>query len=245
MSLNLQQAFSYVKNDSAWAKKILIGGLVMLVPTLVNTLSTIYFRPNQIIDLSIIILVFVLGIASIFLGMVATGYYVKTANSKITSDSKELPSWSDFGGLLGIGFKYFVGYFLFALPFFVLEIFSMIMIFANIKENLGLAAFWIVISTFITIIMLLLAFLMISNYAKHMKISSFVNYKQAFELVKGNAANYFTLILFNLLIGLIFAFASFILDITKIGIILVPFITFYLTLVSANLIAQFVKTKES
>lgn len=243
MGLNLETAFSFIKKDCEWKNKLLVGGLLMMIPVLLNSLTTLTIKPNQNIDLSIIILILILFVASIFLSVAVTGYYIKTAHSNIEKDNKELPAWNDLNGLMGLGFKYYVGYFLYSVPFTLIGIFFIAMFFAHASLNLPLAIFFAFLTVILFSIMALFSFLMIANFAKDLKVLSFVNYPLAADLLRNNWKNYLLLVVFNILISSIFGFITFILGITVIGIVFIPFVTFYMMLVSADLIAQFVKTK--
>lgn len=101
---------------------------------------------------------------------------------------------------------------------------------------------FIIITIFILVCLIALLSLMTANFGKDLKIKSFINYQNGAELVKNNGKNYLILFGLSIAIFLIYTFADYILDITKIGIALEPFIFSYLAFVCANLTAQFVKS---
>ncbi len=92
-------------------------------------------------------------------------------------------------------------------------------------------------------IYMLSCMLMIGNFSVDMKILDFVNFKKAYAHIRDNWANYLILLLLLIALSLILQVGAFILALTIVGVIIIPAFMFYMYLVSADLVAQFMKTK--
>lgn len=244
MNMNILKAFSFLKNDDQWVKKLLIGGLLMILPTVFNMLSH-ELRPNNNISLALVIGLIVTGLISIFTTLAACGYYGEIMKDKIEDGKEGLPLWEKYGHLMLVGLKFYVGFFLCTLPFAII---IMLLLFISGLSTLiapFAAPVFLVIALAITLLMSIVAILMTSNFGKDLKIISFVNFKEGAELVKGNFKNFVLLIVFSFCLFLIYGFLSFILTLSKIGIALLPFVTIYIMFVSADLQAQFTISKKA
>ncbi len=98
-SVDIGLALTYVTKDPQWVKKVLIGGLIILVSSLFA-----------------IILIGFLGF------FIFAGYGVRTIRNVIDGVEHPLPDWDDFGGDLARGFKVWVGSIIWAVPVWVLGI---------------------------------------------------------------------------------------------------------------------------
>lgn len=92
---------------------------------------------------------------------------------------------------------------------------------------------------------MLISYLMIGTFSRDLKVLSFVNFKSAFETLKKRWLNYLLLFLLIIAVGVIAQFAMLVLTITIVGAITLPWIVFYISLVSANLIAQYIKVQDA
>ena len=97
--MDIGLALTYVTRDPQWLKKVLIGGLIMLVS----------------IPLSIVLV----GFLGFF---IVGGYGIAVTRNVIQGTEYPLPEWTDFGAFLTSGFKAFVGYMVWALPLIVLSV---------------------------------------------------------------------------------------------------------------------------
>jgi len=92
-------ALTYVTRDPQWVKKVVIGGVIVLVSTLFT-----------------IILVGLLG------WFIFGGYVVRTVRNVINGEPNPLPEWDDMGGDLSRGLKGFVGLVVWLAPVWILSI---------------------------------------------------------------------------------------------------------------------------
>ena len=97
--------------------------------------------------------------------------------------------------------------------------------------------------TGLTTVYSLLYPLMCGAFSQDMNVFSFINFKKGWALLKENWLNYIILLLLLVAVGVIFHFAAMVLVLTIAGAVLIPWLCFYASLVCADLVAQFVKTK--
>src|SRR5687767_11703775 len=97
-TIDLARAFRFVPEDPDWIKKVLIGGVfVLLTPLLVGAV------------------------------MVA-GYGVRLVRRSARGDPRPLPEWDDLGGMFGDGLRAMALYLAYALPVTVVPIALMVMV---------------------------------------------------------------------------------------------------------------------
>ncbi len=97
-------ALTYVTRDPDWLKKVLIGGVILLVS----------------IPLSVILV----GLLGLF---VFYGYTIAITRNVINGVENPLPEWTDFGAYLSDGLKAWVGALVWSLPLIVLSICNQIL----------------------------------------------------------------------------------------------------------------------
>lgn len=248
MNIDFEKALTYIAKDPGWVNKLLAGAGILLSTFAVFLIPLFMY----IVTGSVIIggiSFFLCFFLSIVLTLVMAGYFVQTANRRINFSNSFLPDWNDLGHLTLTGLKYFVGHFLYFLP---LMICSFIFCFALVyvmSHNSGFHVSAFALLTVFGAALLLFGILvfifcplMMANYFKTMKILSFVDFKEAFKMLKCNAGNYFILLLLFLAIEIMAQMICSFLFITVIGIMFIPVLYFYIYLVAAEVTAQFVLT---
>lgn len=95
--MDIGLALTYITKDPDWIKKVLIGGLVLLVSSLFS-----------------ILIVGLLGF------LIFYGYGIRTIRNVLNGVEHPLPEWDDFGGDLTRGLKAVVGAIVWAIPVWVL-----------------------------------------------------------------------------------------------------------------------------
>ena len=95
--MDVGRAFTYVTEDPAWVKKLLIGGCILLASTI----------------LSIVII----GLVGFCLLL---GYYVEVIRRVNAGVPSPLPDWDDLGSYISRGFVAAVGAIVWSLPFIAL-----------------------------------------------------------------------------------------------------------------------------
>ena len=250
MNLDFEKSLTYIGKDTQWVNKLLAGSGIILAA------FAVFILPIFVLILSnsatATILSFVLCfIFSVVLSFALAGYVAETANKRINYQNSILPDWNDFGRFIVTGLKYFVGYFLYCLPLIIAScIYFFLLAVTMSGYHIHSASHQAVPFILLTLLgALLLLFyilvivfcpLMMCNFFKNLKILSFVDFKEAFSLVKDNAGNYFVLILLFIALSVMMQILCSVLAITVVGLILIPVAYFYTYLVMAEICAQFV-----
>ena len=245
MELDFEKSLTYISKDPGWVNKLLAGSGILLASFAVflTPLIAYLFTDSKGICIGSLLLCIIFAI---ILTLLLTGYCVQTGNKIINYSNTFLPDWNEFKKMLKTGLKYFVGTFIYSLPALLLSLIFLICLFFALGGNAFHPAVFILLTmlgaaTLVVYILLSIFYpLMSANFYKDLKILSFVNFKTAFEMLKGNVGNYCVLILLFLALSVLAQIIMSLLSITIIGLIFVPVLTFYTYLVSTNLIAQFV-----
>lgn len=251
MKLDFEKALTFVTKDPAWVNKTLAGtGILMSIFAIfIVPMVMAIFAPKYAVGTVIVFgLCFLL---SCLLCCALTGFVCETANKRINYSNSILPDWKDFGRHIVTGIKYFLGYMIYFLPvllvtllfLFVAANFSVsVLVEPPVHNELSsiLIFFTGVFAFFVYAAFIAFCPLMMANFFKDLKIVSFVDFKEAFCLLKGNVSNYVVLLLLFIALSVIAQILFYVLLITVVGIIFMPFIYFYLYLVMADIASQFV-----
>lgn len=250
MKLDLERAFSFIFKDNSWVNKLIAGAGIITFSYLIFLMPIfVYIFSSSIIFATISLLLSFL--LSIFLSCSIAGFVAETANKRINYRNSLLPDWSEFGRLLVSGFKYFIGYSLYSIPIILfVGIFIILLTFylgqgietGSLYNPATFSAMVFIGTIFLFCIILYTIFcpLMMANFYKDLKIVSFIDFKSAFEMLKGNGSNYFVVILIFIAFNFLFQLICSFLILSVIGVILIPVLYFYLYLVVAEVVAQFV-----
>jgi hypothetical protein len=99
--MDIGKAFSFVFEDAQWVTKLLIAAAILLVGMLFS---------------------WVLGIPMILASLLLGGYMVAIIRRVLRGQLDGLPEWTDWGGLLTDGLKFFVVGLVYALPIILLSL---------------------------------------------------------------------------------------------------------------------------
>lgn len=250
MDLDFEKSLTYIAKDPQWGNKLLAGsGLIMaMVVVFLFPLFVVFLGSVTAVLVSLAIAM----IASFLIWFLISGYVCKAAHMRITEPENEtMPDWKDFPELLRTGLKYFFGYFLFVMPvsivfmaFCGLFLTGIITVGSQPHFPSGWMMFFAVllgaVALFLYVLTIFLLPLMMSNFFKNQKILSFVNFPEAFSMLKNNIGNYFILILLFVAVSMLVQIVASFLAATVIGLILLPILYFYTYMVIVELVAQFV-----
>ena len=246
MELDFEKSLTYISKDPGWVNKLLAGAGIVLASfaIFIIPLFAYIFTESAAAGFGSFLLCFIF---SILLTLMLAGYFVQTGNRRINYSNTFLPDWNEFGRMMKTGLKYFVGLFIYTLPIMLLSfVFGICLVCTVGHHNAFHPAAFILLTLLgaFNLLMYILTIvfcpLMMANFFKDLKILSFVNFKNAFEMLKGNVGNYCILILLFLALSVMTQIVISILTITIAGIIFIPVLYFYTYLVAAELIAQFV-----
>lgn len=245
MELDFEKSLTYISKDPGWVNKLLAGSGIVLAACAIYIMPLLayIFTLSKIVTILSFFLCFVF---SILLALLLAGYFAQTGNRRINYSNPFLPDWNEFGKMLKTGLKYFVGMFIYILPVLVLTVIFMICLFFVLGNNAFHPAAFILLTLLgafnLLVYLLTLVFgpLMMANFFKELKILAYVNFNDAFAMLKGNVGNYCILILLFLALSVLTQIVISILSATIVGLIFVPVLYFYTYLVAAELTAQFV-----
>ena len=237
MSISLKQALFYVPQDKNWVNKIIIGSFLMFFPTFAYIFPGIrrmLFDPINYYAIAVYLMF------SLTILVAISGYFYKCVHNRIIHEKHKLPSWNKITYYLEIGAKSYIGGIIFSIPFIIFNI--ILWSFAPILNSTELVPF-VAISAFIHVIYSFFYIMLALNFAQKFKVSAFWDIKGAWYLIKGNMANFVLLVAYCLTIALLHLVLSVILVNAQILSLLLPFLSFYIFMVYADLFAQFALNK--
>lgn len=233
MGISLKQAFIFVPQDKNWLPKVLIGGLLLFFPVFAFIFPGIYrilFNPLNYYWVTLFALL------TLTCMLAVSGYFFKTVHNRIVHERGKLPSWKFLTYFIHIGLKSFIGGLLFSIPFIVLfGILAFISPMSPGQESMPYLIAAIVLNIIYTAFYIMLAL----NFSLDFKIHSFLNVKKAYLLIKHNILNYIILVCYCVLVSLCMLILMILLVNGQILALLLPFVSFYICLVFADLFAQF------
>lgn len=251
MKYDFEKILLCVKNDEQWIRKITIGSLFIIIIAFLLTLPVlaIFLFKSLVIKFLLFTLFY---IAAGVIALAVVGFGLQFAHDYRLDSSSNLPDWHNFWSLTFVGFKAFLGSVLFILPVILFFIISLVLEVqykdAAVHSELFKATYFIfnAITELVYIIYFIFYFLFCANFIKEFNLFEFLNFASAYKLFKGNALNYFILIVIVLALNVLLNSVALIVALTIIGLLLVPFISFYIQMVSCCLIARFIQiTDES
>lgn len=233
MGISLKQAFIFVPTDKHWISKVLIGGFLLFFPAfafIFPGIKRMIIDPVNYYFLSLYVMLILTGCLAI------CGYFFKVVHNRIVHENGRLPSWKFFTYYIYIGIKSYIGGFLFSVPFLILM--ATLLFFAPMSFSAASAPF-IIAACLLHVVYTALYIMLALNFSLDFKISSFLNIKKAFSLIKHNLLNYIILVFDCLLVWLCSMILALLLVHGQILALLLPFVSFYICLVYADLFAQF------
>ena len=249
MDLDFEKALTYIARDSQWVNKLLAGSGIILAAIVVFIFPFAAILMGSVKSFSVMMILSC--IISVVLWLAVSGYVCETAYRRIQNrEDYTLPDWTKFGELIVLGFKYFLGYILYFVPLIVFGLIFMGLFllignpftgFHHISGfSYGILVFACAVVLFLYILTLIFLPLMMSAFFADKKILSFVSYKKAANLIRGNVSNYVTLIVLFIALSILTSIITSILCVTVVGYILFPLIYMYIYFVISELCAQFV-----
>ena len=115
MEINFEKAFTFVKEDPKWGRKIAIGGLLSAVALLVLCVPFMVLPFTTSVPLYVALLATCSVFAAAIMFALA-GYPFIVINNRINNKEEILPCWKEFFRIVFGGIKTAVGHFLFILP---------------------------------------------------------------------------------------------------------------------------------
>lgn len=241
MFYDLKSALSYMFKGKTWVIPFFIGIVLTLPPILIkNFMTRIDFNT---IDPSVYNLYVFLSIVVIFvLSLFCNGYVLRVTNSRVTKREEPLLQWNNLGEILKIGLKNFAGGFIYSIPLDIaMIILWMRHIYLMFNSN-NVDNFFVAGNTIILILVCLLHVMITVLFATDLRFRTFFNFKLLGRLLKNNFKGFLVLLLLLALMIVIVGSLSRLLHYNLYAVgVLIAVLSFYLSLVKGDLIAQFIK----
>ncbi len=237
---DFQRAFKFFTNDSQWATKFITGGFLLLIPVLVSYVRQYLPDDNSKLIVKYLPILIPAIIISLIFSAIVAGYRFKLINNEILYNDLKLPAWGAIIDYFVLAFKAAAGSAAWIVLAGVLVWFVMIPFGALYKINALLLLVPIILVSSIIISLLVVLPLLNASYCVDLKFNSFFNMQRLKKLIKGNVLKYFVYGVILFALSALQQILAFVLGLTVIGILFVPFLTFYFTLVSADITAQFI-----
>ena len=220
MQMDIGKAFTFVGEDPKWVNKVLIGGALILAGFL--AIFTV--------------------VGWIFVFAIVLGYLVQLTRNVIAQQQHPLPEWTDFGAMMGDGFRAIVVYLVVSLPVILASIIVLLpgIIVSAIDQSNGgsggaggaLTALGYCLIFPLSILVYLMLPVAVARYAVTRSIGAALQFGQLFAALRANFVTY-------LLVMLLSYAAQFV---GQFGILLcgigLPFTMFYAFLVQYHLYGQ-------
>ena len=188
--------------------------------------------------LTVLAIIPILNIITLpIISILTLGYFLNLAHIRIFKPDNPLPKWSDFGKLLGIGFKAIIVSIIIGLPVGI-----PINIAAQAAVSSGDITSIPTILLFATVaqcIVFIIYSIIVLAYITNFKIKSFFNIKAIKHIIKSDLFSAY--IIKVSVCGILMSLAIFILPITIIGVFFIPMIMYRFLAVIADLQAQFIR----
>lgn len=254
MDLDLEKSFKYMFKDPDWKKKFLIGGLFSTGMVLANLGRLANHIPDSVYEstfkqmpieqvlgvLALLCLVFlVISVLSVF----TAGYFAKNINLRIFRPDAELLPWNNFGDMFAVGIKASFAIFIYTLVWFLL---IAIPIFIVVKSGDKALFACLMLGGIVYLLVMLFVFLIYLAaatlaFSTDLKFSSYFNFKLIHTFIKKDFLNYFIFLIILLAVNTLISILNTVLTLTIVGIIVLPFTTYYQYLVANDIQAQFVR----
>lgn len=237
---DLNHAITYIKNDPDRVKNFLIGSIMMSVPVIVSFVFQFIPDNNDKLLLKLLPMIIAGLILMFIFSVILSGYFFKLINTKVREKSELLPDWKKLPEFTLIGLKSFAGSFLYFIPFCI---FCLILLLwsSSIHTTNPIFALLLVLLIFPVGFIAAIIFVPICmSFAYDLKISSFIDFKRVCLILNKNIPMFILYFVLGFSVQTIFQVVSFVLGLTIIGIIAIPFIAFYVYLIFADLTAQYI-----
>ena len=246
MKYDLESILTCVKNDENWIKKLVIGSLY-IVAIVMLIIIPILSIPLGLSGKNVLALFILCFAGALVIGLATYGFCLQAAQDYLYDPKTKLPEWNNFLSLTFTGFKAAIGSILFYLPLIILDLIILVIVVflvPDTKASKDIGTTTLVINVVMELLYWGYSFfycLFEGNFLKKFNLFEFLNFAQAYKLLKGNFLNYFILILLVCALSIILGTVSLILLLTIIGILLIPFIIMYTSIIGCILTARFMQ----
>ena len=243
MKYDLENIFTLVKHDEQWIQKLIIGSLFIVA---MIVLFVIPFISLAVVPIASLPLFIICLFAAAIIGLGLYGYFFKTAQDYMNNPQTKLPQWSDFFSFVLIGLKGALGSIMYNLPFIIfnLVIVGFLLIFkADNSKIFEVATHMVDVVMQLFYIAYSLIYLVLEAVfiKKGFNPFQFLNFSEGYKMIKNNFIEYLILVVLYIAISTVLVACSFILFITIVGIVLIPFVIMYACIISFVITARFIQ----
>nr|WP_290668509.1 DUF4013 domain-containing protein [Ardenticatena sp.] len=210
--VDIEQSLRFVFDDESWIVKILIGGVV-------NFLASMLIIPFPLVY----------------------GYMLDTLKNVKNDVEKPLPEWDDFGGLFMRGLVLAIGGFVYTLPivFFVCCFFLLVLATSDNGGSDAVGFFLLCMFFLMAMYGLALGFwfpAVMVRFAEAGTFSSMFEFGRIWRIISANMGQYLFIVIASIGVNIVASLVGAI----ALGILL-PFTSFWALLVSAHLLGQYAR----
>lgn len=210
--VNIEQSLRFVFDDESWIVKVLIGGVV-------NFLASLIVIPIPLVY----------------------GYMLDTLKNVKEGQEKPLPEWEDFGGLFMRGLVLTIGGIVYLLPllFFLCCIFVLALAASDNGGSDATGLLLLCMFFLIALYMLALGFwfpAMMVRFAEAGTFGSMFEFGRIWRIISANMGQYLFIVIASIGVNIVASLVG----VFALGILL-PFTSFWALLVSAHLLGQYAR----
>lgn len=251
MNLNVENALTYVTKDPKWKKKCAIGAVLLFLQAIspfVNQFSAAIkeMPPATLAKIAPYLpLLLIVALLVVFFTIFVGGYISKNTNQRIMKPDSLLPEWNNWKSLFIIGFKASFAIWVYIIIFglALIALFALLITLTH-STSVGLIIGMLIMIPCLFIFTFILSVANLS-FVTDLRFSSYFNFKLMANLIKNNLVEFIIYLLICFGVSSLYSIMSMLLTVTIIGVIFLPFISFYQFLITSDLAAQFIRNSLS
>lgn len=234
---DIKKSFTFALKDKDFTLNIVIGGILYSIAACfqqsTNLINDKIIKSNP--EVLIVVSIFVL--LCIILNIFISGYPLKCANNYLNKKTPVMPSWSNISGIMLTGLKATAIGIIYYIPMILFIAISAMSVF--ISKQWSLLILLIPLNLVVVAVSIFFQFTAIIVFLKKLSFIDAFDFELISKILSQYIVEIFLLMLTMFGVSFVIGFASTLLCLTCIGIILIPFLTFYSQLILINLMAQF------
>ena len=255
MPVSCVNAFKFVFKEKNWFVKLLIGALLVFFVKVIALsmdilhsdalphLEKLFASDGYSGPIALILLYFgaiILIALAVFAHSCTLGYVITTIRRYMRAEEDIIPDWDAvIGKLFRRGFKYFMAGFVYLLALYIFGVSAKFAALTALPAAPFIAMLIALVALFLIVYALFMMPALLMSFCEQDKLLSALNVVRARQLMLKSIGKYtltqiglFSIFLFTVFISAVFFR-------TTVGIVILPFVVFYMSIVQGNLIAQY------
>lgn len=256
MSLNLVNAFSFMFKEKNWFVKFLIGSVlfffIKIIAISMDVLQTeslprfgmdLFMKDGLAAHAIVVLLYFgalILVALSVWMHSTSFGYIITTIRRYMRGEEDIIPDWDDvMGKLFRRGFKAFLALFIYTAALWIFAtgawfLSGFLLLFLPFGSLLTTF-----VAAFVVVYALILMPAQLIAFCEKDRFLAVFDFVRARQIMLKSIGNYVIMLLMLALVFALSAILTVIFFHTKIGILVLPIVCFYLMVVMGNIVAQY------